>query len=99
MSLSEEDMKFLEEASKQLGPELSSIEESLVLAGSPEIEQLWNMISDEAGQFSYVLMCEAAPRLATILDSSKELTDEFMSVRDTLILYALTRGYEAGKQC
>ena len=98
MALNENDMEFLEQVGKQLGPELSSLKASVELASSPELQYLYNTIKEEAGKFSYSLLLTACPKLYPILDADLGLIEELMAMRDTLILYGLARGYEAGKQ-
>ena len=98
MTLSKDDMEFLGQVGRQLGPRLSSLSDALELAQTPEVAYLYNSLKEEASDFSYSLLLWACPKLYSIIENDIELIDEFRRQRDTIVLYALTRGYEAGKQ-
>ena len=96
MDLLDDDLEFLDDVTKGLGtPDTRDIFE---IAQTNELGTLYKECAAEAGEISVAGLCANGPRLAAIIISDPHISEEFGRFRDGFFLYALARGYAAGRE-
>ena len=96
MDLPDDDLKFLDDATRVLGG--PDIGDTFEVAQTEEVGTLYKECMEEAGKISAAGLCANSPRLAAIVSSDPDILDEFGRFRDGFFLYALARGYAAGRE-
>jgi len=98
MPLNDEDKKFLEDISRQLGPSAPSFDESQVMEVADMLRPVYKGLSEETGAITFSALIDLFPVLAMMLEHSPKALDDFCKFRDMLFLHGLTRGWQAAVQ-
>jgi len=94
MDLPDDDLRFLEDATK--GLRSPDARDTLELAQTDALRAVYEECREEAPRLAAAGLCASSPYLAAIITSDPRMLAEFGAFRDGFFLYALTRGYAAG---